>query len=457
MGTVWKTFVATTKVLSEADGLVRFVASAPTKDRDDEMVLHTAWKDRLGTYLSHPVLVANHDYKSLCSNIGKVVSLDVAGGKLVGVAQYFINEGNAEADWGFKLAQHGIAAYSVGFLPHGFDVGRTKGDPKITYTDVELLEISQVIIPSNRDSLQTASIKSIAILGPDKITNMILDDLGISEKHGSDANNHFAIEHEVVAVDAGVSQEKYVEITTEKCVELAPQWYARRAPQEVAEYDPLGGTDVEACANCLFFMSPNKCTVVVDWPVAISPTGRSMYWTAIPADKPMEVVVVGVGATASDPVMMGQDNAIDKGEEVEEYTKGTSTTTSSVDTKTVFIDGGTTGDGMATKAGQRNSRADMERMGRLRDRLEQCMTELKELMGEEDEKKHFDPEAGTEEHDSIITDGLVEAEDTLDSDPVSEGYTIEDILVELNLDLAAIRRQALSQVVDRLTEGAVKE
>lgn len=70
--------------------------------------------------------------------------------------------------------------------------------------------------------------------------------------------------------------------------------YPRRADRETAEYKPLGGSNTEACANCLFFISPNNCTVVDPYPDYINPTGISKFWTAIPdpAMRPLEVVIV---------------------------------------------------------------------------------------------------------------------------------------------------------------------
>ncbi len=71
--------------------------------------------------------------------------------------------------------------------------------------------------------------------------------------------------------------------------------WGRKADQQTAEYNPLGGlTGGQACANCLFFISPNDCTVVESYPSAISPTGKSRFWTAIPEHKqePLEVIIV---------------------------------------------------------------------------------------------------------------------------------------------------------------------
>ncbi len=90
-------------------------------------------------------------------------------------------------------------------------------------------------------------------------------------------------------------REREIRMTAQKCAEYGAIAYARKADQQTARYDPLGGTDTRACANCLFFMSPNGCTVVEDWPVPISPTGLSQYWTAIPTPAempPMKVIIV---------------------------------------------------------------------------------------------------------------------------------------------------------------------
>lgn len=96
-----------------------------------------------------------------------------------------------------------------------------------------------------------------------------------------------------------------IRVTAEKCMEYGAAAYGRRADQTTAAYNPLGGTGERACANCLFFISPNACTVVEDYPVPISPTGLSQFWTAIPAPsmgQPIPVVIVEseVGERAGD-------------------------------------------------------------------------------------------------------------------------------------------------------------
>lgn len=83
-----------------------------------------------------------------------------------------------------------------------------------------------------------------------------------------------------------------------------------KADQSSAQYNALGATENEACANCLFFISPNCCSVVQDWPVPISPTGHSKYWTAIPVQtqEPLRVIVV------AEPEDEEEDGGMDMGE-----------------------------------------------------------------------------------------------------------------------------------------------
>ena len=102
----------------------------------------------------------------------------VDGNKLVGDAQYYIKQGNAEADWAFVLASKGRAAFSVGFVP---DMSKAKqieaaGNLSYEFQGQELLEVSQVTVPSNADALQT--LKSYG-LHPDMDTlvNEVLYDM----------------------------------------------------------------------------------------------------------------------------------------------------------------------------------------------------------------------------------------------------------------------------------------
>lgn len=163
MEKVIKTFISEIKGIDEKNFTVEAVVSDETMDRYQEVIKIDAWKKGLGSYKKHSVLLSSHNYGKLTNQIGVAEKVRTEDGKLIAKFKYFTNSGNKEADWGFFLAKQGLAAYSVGFLPKPGGVETADWDdedvrsgkkPYRTYTDVELLEISQVTVPANPSALQ---------------------------------------------------------------------------------------------------------------------------------------------------------------------------------------------------------------------------------------------------------------------------------------------------------------
>lgn len=136
------------------------VISTKKTDRDGDIVDPLAFKSRLKTYREHPVLLSSHNYTDLRKQIGKATKVEVSDDEVTANFEYFVGLDNPEADWAWVLAQKGIASYSVGFIGHQFDWLKEKdadGNERITgrkFNDIELLEVSQVLVPSNRGALQ---------------------------------------------------------------------------------------------------------------------------------------------------------------------------------------------------------------------------------------------------------------------------------------------------------------
>ena len=151
----WKMARPVIKVLN--DKQIEAVVSSEAKDRDGDIIRVAGWD--LGDFLKHPVLLSSHNYGSLRSQIGHWAKMEVKSKRLVGVAEYYVGEGNEEADWGYKLAAKGQAAYSVGFVPDMDKAKEMKGDsdffPHFEFNGQTLLEVSHVVIPSNAEALQT--------------------------------------------------------------------------------------------------------------------------------------------------------------------------------------------------------------------------------------------------------------------------------------------------------------
>jgi hypothetical protein len=161
-----KTFIGEVKSVDEKNFTVTAVMSDESVDRYKEVILVDAWKKRLKDFMKHPVLLSSHDYYSgLMNQIGEweKVWVDKDSKQLVGRAKYYVGKGNPEADWGFFLATQGIAAYSVGFISHGMETDEekiaelmsdSKKKPRAVFTEAELLETSQVLLPANPAALQ---------------------------------------------------------------------------------------------------------------------------------------------------------------------------------------------------------------------------------------------------------------------------------------------------------------
>ena len=141
---------AETKTLG--DGRVRAIVSTEAKDRDGDIIRQSGWV--LDNFLANPLLLASHDYYSLRSVIGSWESMEVNSLRMEGVARYLVGQGNDEADWAYKLAENGLAAYSVGFIPKEFKQFKDGEGYGYEFTRQELLEVSHVSVPSNPQALQ---------------------------------------------------------------------------------------------------------------------------------------------------------------------------------------------------------------------------------------------------------------------------------------------------------------
>ena len=142
------------RVLDEDAGLVSAVVSTEDVDRDGDVIRQEGWD--LSHFAAHPILLSSHNYRGLTNQIGEWTQMQVEGSLLVGHAKYYIGEGNEEADWGFKLASKGRAAFSVGFVPDMSKAKQIEANGNISYEfqGQELLEVSQVTVPSNPQALQ---------------------------------------------------------------------------------------------------------------------------------------------------------------------------------------------------------------------------------------------------------------------------------------------------------------
>lgn len=138
------------------------IASTGNKDRDGDIILPSAFKKSLPSYLKNPIILASHCGRLTDGHspvVGKVVDARIDSKALHVIIQFAETE-LGEEYW--KLYSQKIQrALSVGFIPVTWkDVRDGNGRRTLrTYTEVELLEISCVAVPSNREALSKSAKK----------------------------------------------------------------------------------------------------------------------------------------------------------------------------------------------------------------------------------------------------------------------------------------------------------
>lgn len=186
--TIFKTCRAEVIKVNKEAGTIEMLipVSTPSEDRVNEVCAWDCWTKRLPIFMKRPILVSSHDYYDLRKQIGEWVTLNPTEKGLLGTPKYYVNEGNEEADWAFNIASKGMAAFSVGFIPYEIKWLDKEGkepptgtrpswdneDYKRVYTDCELLEVSQVVVPCNRDAIQGQRSKAI-----DPVAIRLMDDI----------------------------------------------------------------------------------------------------------------------------------------------------------------------------------------------------------------------------------------------------------------------------------------
>ena len=138
------------------------VISSEVKDRYRERVMLSAFnKKTVKEYMEHNVLLSSHAYRGLMNQIGEIQKIkpDEEAREVIAKPVWYVGMGNPESDWAWVLAQKGIAAFSIGFRPktikeYSPEEAAKNGGIYCDYEDIELLEVSQVLVPANPSALQ---------------------------------------------------------------------------------------------------------------------------------------------------------------------------------------------------------------------------------------------------------------------------------------------------------------
>jgi len=143
------------KSIDESKRQIEAVVSTADLDRYDEIILPEAFRELLDAYLKNPVVISSHQHRldtGHSSVVGQVIKawLDQVG---LHVVIWFAETELGNEFW-YLYKNKFQRAFSVGFIPLEWQDGTSDGGQRVrTYTKVELLEISCVPVPANRNAL----------------------------------------------------------------------------------------------------------------------------------------------------------------------------------------------------------------------------------------------------------------------------------------------------------------
>ena len=171
MNSLTRTIHPEVRVISEADGLVDYIASDETLDCYDEVINAKGW--RFNRFAKNAPFVDSHEYGSIACQLGIVTSAKVQGSQLIERVKWAKDVAeNGLAQLGWKMTLGGfLKAVSVGFFPIRSicqgdsdwmktigDMGLTQIAPNIRriFLEQDQIELSACIIGANPNALAKA-------------------------------------------------------------------------------------------------------------------------------------------------------------------------------------------------------------------------------------------------------------------------------------------------------------
>ncbi|PPG60266.1 HK97 family phage prohead protease [Rathayibacter sp. AY1C5] len=144
-----KLFNISLKSINDEERTVQFVFSDDSVDRYGEKVDQKTWD--ITHYKNNPVVLWGHDPSEPQNILGRAVDIQLdQSGKSLLTAQFDTAEVNPKADLIFRQVKAGtLRTVSAGFIPHSMEFE----DDVPVLKDNELLEVSVVAIPANRNAL----------------------------------------------------------------------------------------------------------------------------------------------------------------------------------------------------------------------------------------------------------------------------------------------------------------
>lgn len=148
---------------------VSVLISNEVKNRRNQVVLNSAFQAADLKPSRKIPLLSSHNSYSLSGCIGRWKKFTVTDKGVLGTAEYFDVDTDGEAAKAWSLIKHKMGAFSIGFNVMNAVVGPEdvqkekslplrvrKSQPYVVFTEIELLEVSQCVIPVNPAAIQNA-------------------------------------------------------------------------------------------------------------------------------------------------------------------------------------------------------------------------------------------------------------------------------------------------------------
>ncbi len=148
--------------IDESKRQIEAVVSTADLDRYDEIIEPEAFRETLGVYLSNPIVISSHQNRletGHSSVVGQTVRawIDKIG---LHVIIWFAETELGNEFW-YLYKNKFQRAFSVGFIPLEWKDEVIDGLRVRTYVKVELLEISCVPVPANRNALSKSKQRKV--------------------------------------------------------------------------------------------------------------------------------------------------------------------------------------------------------------------------------------------------------------------------------------------------------
>ena len=166
---------AMAKKVSRGERSFEAMASVAVVDRSGDLVLPSAFANRLDRYRRNPVILFSHDYQAW--PVGKTLDLSIETEGLLFAGQFAPTAEGVKAWENFEFGS--LNAFSIGFIPHEWRSPSTEEQKTFgevltrVMTDVELLEISIVPVPANQDALRVMASWGIKMADMDDVKSFV--------------------------------------------------------------------------------------------------------------------------------------------------------------------------------------------------------------------------------------------------------------------------------------------